>query len=73
MTFIRDHLPEEPQTGESLSFRTAVSGGEKELLFDRPRALRRPKRFDRRTAVLMLIAAAFGFLAAVFVLRLFPL
>jgi hypothetical protein len=50
-----------------------VTAEEKQLLY-RSLKHRRPQRtIDRRIAVFILAAAAFGFLAAVFAIRLFPM
>lgn len=73
MAFVRDHINEDHKASTVVATSSSVSPKEKQALYDGLYRSKPRKTIDRRTAVLMLISAAFGFLAAVFAIRLFPL
>jgi hypothetical protein len=72
MTFIEDHIEKNQDKADTLPIKSAVTSDEKQLLYT---AFERHKKnlVNKRTARLILIAAAFGFLAAVCAIRLFPM
>ena len=73
MAFTKDHEEENPKGTDTLSIRSAVTSDEKQLLFSAFERKKKPKLVTGRTTRLLLIAAAFGFLAAVCAIRLFPM
>lgn len=67
MGFVRDHLREDQEAGGNVSISSQISSEERRILYERPpAAARRPGPI--RTAVLMLVSAAFGFLLALLVI-----
>ena len=73
MAFGGNQITKDHESSAALSTVTEVTIDEKQLLYKSLKH-RRPKRtIDNRTVVFILIAAAFGFLAAVIAIRLFPM
>jgi hypothetical protein len=63
MGFVRDHLKEDSEAAGKVSITSQISAEERRILYVRPDAVnRRPTLV--RTAILMLLSAAFGFLLA---------
>ena len=73
MAFIKDHVNENQHETDTLPIKSAVTSDEKQLLYTTLERHKRGKLVNNRTARLILIAAAFGFLAAVCAIRLFPM
>jgi len=73
MTFIEDHIEENQHKADTLPIKSAVTSDEKQLLYTAFARHKRKNLVNNRTARLILIAAAFGFLAAVCAIRLFPM
>ena len=73
MAFIKDRINENQNKADTLPIKSAVTSDEKQLLYSAFERHKRKNLVNNRTARLILIAAAFGFLAAVFAIRLFPM
>ena len=73
MTFIEDHVEKNQNKADTLPIKSAVTSDEKQLLYSAFDRCRRKNIANNRAARLILIAAAFGFLAAVCAIRLFPM
>lgn len=73
MTFIEDHREENPNKADTLIIKSAVTSDEKQLLYAAFDRHKKKHRVNNRITRLILIAAAFGFLAAVCAIRLFPM
>ena len=73
MTFIEDHIEENQNKADTLLIKSAVTSDEKQLLYTAFGRHKKKNLVNNRTARLILIAAAFGFLAAVCAIRLFPM
>ena len=72
MAFIKDRINENQNKADTLPIKSAVTSDEKQLLYTAFKRHKKKNLVNNRTARLILIAAAFGFLAAVFAIRLFP-
>jgi hypothetical protein len=73
MTFIEDHIEENQNKVDTLPIKSAVTPDEKQLLYAAFDRHKRKNLVNNRITRLILIAAAFGFLAAVCAIRLFPM
>ena len=73
MALIKDHINENQKKADTLPIESAVTSDEKQLLYTAFKRHKKKNLVNNRTARLILIAAAFGFLAAVFAIRLFPM
>jgi hypothetical protein len=73
MPFIEDHIEKKHNKSDTLLVTSAVSSDEKQLLYTAFERHKKKSLVNKRTARLILIAAAFGFLAAVCAIRLFPM
>jgi hypothetical protein len=73
MAFIKDRINENQNKADTLPIKSAVTSDEKQLLYTAFKRHKKKNLVNNRTARLILIAAAFGFLAAVFAIRLFPM
>jgi hypothetical protein len=73
MALIKDHINENQKKADTLPIKSAVTSDEKQLLYTAFKRHKKKNLVNNRTARLILIAAAFGFLAAVFAIRLFPM
>jgi hypothetical protein len=73
MAFIKDRINENQNKADKLPIKSAVTSDEKQLLYTAFKRHKKKNLVNNRTARLILIAAAFGFLAAVFAIRLFPM
>ncbi|MEN8689012.1 MAG: hypothetical protein AB1Z18_02470 [Desulfobacterales bacterium] len=73
MAFIKDRINEHQNKADTLPIKSAVTSDEKQLLYTAFKRHKKKNLVNNRTARLILIAAAFGFLAAVFAIRLFPM
>jgi hypothetical protein len=73
MALLSDHIEEDQNKVDTISIKSAVTSDEKQLLYTTLERHKRGKLVNNRTARLILIAAAFGFLAAVCAIRLFPM
>ena len=73
MAFIKDRINENQKKADTLPIKSAVTSDEKQLLYTVFNRHKKKNLVNNRTARLILIAAAFGFLAAVFAIRLFPM
>ena len=73
MTFIKDRINENQKKADTLPIKSAVTSEEKQLLYTAFERHKKKTFVNNRTARLLLIAAAFGFLAAVCAIRLFPM
>jgi hypothetical protein len=73
MTFIEDQIEKNHNKSDTLFITPAVSSDEKQLLYTAFERHKKKSLVNKRTASLILIAAAFGFLAAVCAIRLFPM
>ena len=73
MAFIKDHINENQQRADTLPIKSAVTSDEKQQLYAAFEGHKKKNLVNNRTARLILIAAAFGFLAAVCTIRLFPM
>jgi len=73
MTFIEDQKEKNQNKADSLPIKSAVTSDEKQLLYTAFGRHKKKNLVNNRTARLILIAAAFGFLAAVCAIRLFPM
>jgi len=73
MALIKDHIEENQNKADTLPIKSAVTSDEKQLLYTVFNRHKKKNLVNNRTARLILIAAAFGFLAAVFAIRLFPM
>ena len=73
MALIKDHINENQHKADTLPIKSAVTSDEKQLLYTAFERHKKKNLVNNRTARLILIAAAFGFLAAVCAIRLFPM
>jgi hypothetical protein len=73
MAFIKDQIDENQHKADTLPIKTAVTSDEKQLLYTAFERHKKKNLVNNRTARLILIAVAFGFLAAVCTIRLFPM
>jgi hypothetical protein len=73
MALLTDHIEEDQNKVDTIFIKSAVTSDEKQLLYTTLERHKRRKLVKNRTARLILIAAAFGFLAAVCAIRLFPM
>jgi hypothetical protein len=73
MAFIKDRINENHKKANALPVKSEVTSDEKQLLYTAFKRHKKKNLVNNRTARLILIAAAFGFLAAVFAIRLFPM
>ncbi|MFO7687236.1 MAG: hypothetical protein R6V60_14225 [Desulfobacterales bacterium] len=73
MAFIKDHIDENQKKAETFPTNPAVTPDEKRVLYTTFKRIKKKHLINNRTTRLILIAAAFGFLAAVFAIRLFPM
>jgi hypothetical protein len=73
MSFIEDHREKNQNKADSLPIKSAVTSDEKQLLYSAFGRYKKKNLVNKRAARLILIAAAFGFLAAVCAIRLFPM
>ena len=73
MAFIKDRINENQKKADTLPIKSAVTSDEKQLLYTAFERHKNKTLVNNRTARLILIAAAFGFLAAVCAIRLFPM
>ena len=73
MAFIEDHIEENQNKADTLPIKSAVTSDEKQLLYTAFERHKRKNLVNNRITRLILIAAAFGFLAAVCAIRLFPM
>ena len=73
MAFIKDRINENQNKADKLPIKSAVTSDEKQLLYTAFKRHKKKNLVNNRTARLILIAAAVGFLAAVFAIRLFPM
>ena len=73
MAFIKDRINDNQKKAETLPIKSAVTSEEKQLLYTAFERHKKKTLVNNRTARLLLIAAAFGFLAAVCAIRLFPM
>ena len=73
MASIKDHIDENQHKADTLPIKSAVTSDEKQLLYTTFEHHKKKNLVNNRTARLILIAAAFGFLAAVCAIRLFPM
>ena len=73
MAFIKDSIEKNNNEADRLPIKSAVTSDEKQLLYSAFERHKIKKPVNNRIARLIFIAAAFGFLAAVFALRLFPM
>jgi len=73
MTFIEDHIEKNQDKADTLPIKSAVTSDEKQLLYTAFERHKRKNFVNKRITRLILIAAAFGFLAAVCAIRLFPM
>ncbi len=73
MTFIEDHIEKNQNKADTLPIKSAVTSDEKQLLYTAFERHKRKNLVNKRIIRLILIAAAFGFLAAVCAIRLFPM
>lgn len=73
MAFFKDHIDENQKNAETFPIDLAVRPDEKQVLYTAFKRLKKKHLINNRTTRLILIAAAFGFLAAVFAIRLFPM
>ena len=73
MALIKDHINENKKKADTLPIKSAVTSDEKQLLYTAFERHKKKNFVKTRTARLILIAAAFGFLAAVCAIRLFPM
>jgi hypothetical protein len=70
---IKDHINENQKKADTLPIKSAVTSDEKQLLYAAFGRHKKKNLVNNRTARLILIAAVFGFLAAVCAIRLFPM
>jgi hypothetical protein len=73
MAFIKDRINDNQKKSETLPIKSAVTSKEKQRLYTAFERHKKKTLVNDRTARLLLIAAAFGFLAAVCAIRLFPM
>jgi hypothetical protein len=73
MAFIKDRINDNQKKAETLPIKSAVTSEEKQLLYTAFERHKKKTLVNKRTARLLLIAAVFGFLAAVCAIRLFPM
>jgi hypothetical protein len=73
MAFVKDHIKEGQNKADTLPIKSAVTLDEKQLLYTAFERHKKKNLVNNRTARLILIATAFGFLAAVCAIRLFPM
>ena len=73
MAFIKDRINDNQKKAETLPIKSAVTSEEKQLLYTAFERHKKKNLVNNRTARLLLIAVAFGFLAAVCAIRLFPM
>lgn len=68
-----DHIKKNPETSVAPPPFSEVTAEEKQLLYKSLKPRRSRRTIDSRFTVLILVAAVFGLLAAVFAIRLFPM
>ena len=73
MTFIEDQKEKNQNKADTLPIESAVTSDEKQLLYTVFERHKRKNLVNKRITRLILIAAAFGFLAAVCAIQLFPM